>query len=229
MKEQSLTKWLQAGYPHFKENSGVPAWLLPERSFAVVVDNLGDTKVLESSRCLGLSTDTAKEMPDHESLSAGIWREACLDWPQLSLVSAIIMSLLESVDQVMAKHYRGELTIETQVIFRSLMVIAFAPFVSQGRDVLQDIATILDGAAANPADLIRRYTGAVLNDEPVTATRISDCIGSHREWACWADFLQKLAQSFNGDYRLVAVTPPLSEGLADVLADMIKEAPNYGA
>ncbi len=229
MKEQRLTKLLRAGYPHFKENSGVPAWLLPERSFAVVVDNLGDTKVLESSRCLGLSTDTAKEMPDHESLSADMWRQACLDWPQLSLVSAIIMSLLESVDRVMAKHYRGELTIEPQTIFRSLMVIAFAPFVTQGSAVLQDIAAILDGDTDNPAHLIRRYTDAVLNDDSVTATRVSECIGSHQEWTCWADFLQQLALSFNGNYKLVAVTPPLSEGLADVLAEMIKEAPNYGA
>ena len=229
MKEQGLTRWLRAGYPHFKENSGVPAWLLPERSFAIVVDGLGDTKILEGSRCLDLLPDTANKIPDHESFSAGMWREACLDWPHLSLVSSIIMSLLESVDRVMTKHYRGELTIEPQVIFRSLMVIGFAPFVPQGRTVLQDIATILDGDAANPADLIRRYTGAVLNDEPATATRISDCIGSHREWACWADLLQQLASSFNGDYRLVAITPPLSEGLADVLSDMIKEAPNYGA
>ena len=229
MKEQRLTKWLQAGYPHFKENSGVPVWLLPERSFAIVVDGLGDTKILEGSRCLDLLPDTANKIPDHESFSAGMWREACLDWPHLSLVSSIIMSLLESVDRVMTKHYRGELTIEPQVIFRSLMVIAFAPFVPQGRTVLQDIATILDGDAANPADLIRRYTDAVLNDEPGTATRLSECIVSHREWACWADFLQQLALSFNGNYKLVAVTPPLSEGLADVLADMIKEAPNYGA
>lgn len=229
MKEQRLTKLLRAGYPHFKENGGVPAWLLPERSFAVVVDNLGDAKVLESSRCLGLSPDTAKEMPDHESLSAEMWRQACLDWPQLFLVSAIIMSLLDSVDRLMVKHYRGELTIEPQVVFRGLMVIAFAPFVPQGRGVLEDLASILDGDTANPAGLIQRYTGIVLNDDTMTITRASECIGSHREWACWADFLQQLALSFNGNYKLVAVTPPLSEGLADVLADMIKEAPNYGA
>jgi len=229
MKEQRLTKWLEAGYPHFKEYSGVPAWLLPERSFAIVVDKLGDTKVLESSRCLGLLPDTDEEIPDHESFSDEMWRQSCLDWPQLSLVSAIIMSLLESVDRVMAKHYRGELTVEPQVVFRVLMVVAFAPFVPQGRAVLQNIATILDGDAANPARLITLYVNAVLNDDSVTATRISESIGRHREWACWADFLQQLALSFNGNYKLVAVTPPLSEGLADVLADMIKEAPNYGA
>ena len=228
MKEQGLTKLLKAGYPHFKQNSGVPAWLLPERSFAIVVDGLGDTKILEGSRCLDLLPDTANKIPDQESFSAGMWREACLDWPHLSLVSAIITSLLASVDRVMTKHYRGELTVEPQVLFRSLMVIAFAPFVPQGRAVLQNIASILDGDTANPAHLITRYTDAVLDNDPVTVTRIGDCIGSHREWACWADFLQQLASNFNGDYRLVAITPPLSEGLADVLADMIKEAPNYG-
>ena len=127
MKEQRLTKLLVEGYPHFKENSGVPAWLLPEHSFAIVIDNLGDTKVLDSFGCLGQLPYTAKETPDHESSSADMWRQACLDWPQLSLVSAIIISLLESVDRVMAKHYHGELPIEPQVIFRSLMVIAFAP------------------------------------------------------------------------------------------------------
>ena len=229
MKEQRLTKWLEAGYPHFKEYSGVPAWLLPERSFAIVVDNLGDTKVLESSRYLGLLPNTTEEIPDHESFSDEMWRQACLDWPQLSLVSTIIMSLLDSVDRVMAKHYSGELTVEPQVVFRVLMVIAFAPFVPQGRAVLQNIATIMDGDAANPARLITLYIGAVLIDDLVTATRISECIRSHREWDCWADFLQQLAMSFNGNYKLVAITPPLSEGVADVLADMIKESPNYGA
>ena len=229
MKEQRLTKWLEAGYPHFKEYSGVPAWLLPERSFAIVVDNLGDTKVLESSRYLGLLPNTTEEIPDHESFSDEMWRQACLDWPQLSLVSTIIMSLLDSVDRVMAKHYSGELTVEPQVVFRVLMVIAFAPFVPQGRVVLEDIAANLDGDAANPAHLITLYIGAVLIDDLVTATRISECIRSHQEWDCWADFLQQLALSFNGNYKLVAITPPLSEGVADVLADMIKEAPNYGA
>lgn len=227
MEEQRLTNCLKAGYPHFKENSGVPAWLLPERSFAVVVDGLGNTKILEGVRHLDLLPYS--EVPDHKSISDGMWRQACLDWPQLSLVSSIIMALLESADRVMAKHYRGELIIEPQSIFRSLMVIAFAPFVPQGRAVLQNIATILDGDAANPAHLITLYVKAVLNNDLVTATRISESIGSHRDWACWADFLQQLALNFNGNYKLVAVTPPLSESLADVLADMIKEAPNYGA
>jgi len=229
MKEQRLTKLMQAGYPHFKEYGGVPEWLLPERSFAVVVDKMGDTKVLELSRCLGLLPNADAKIHDYDDFPSETWREACLDWPHLSLVSAIISSLLESVDRLMAKRFRGELAIEPQVIFRGLMVIAFVPFVSQGRAMLKNIATILNGDAANPARLIMQYTDAILNDEPVTASRVNECIDSHREWACWTDLIQRLALSFNGNYRLVAVTPPLSEGLADVLADMIKEVPNYGA
>lgn len=229
MKEQRLAEWLKAGYPQFKENSGLPPWLLPEHSFAIVVDGLGDTGILEMSRCPGLLPKVIKEMPDYEVFPAGMWREACLDWPHLSVVSAVITSLLESVDRIMARHHRGELNADPQVIFRSLMVIAFAPFVSQGKTVLQHIATILNANATNPADLITQYTDTVLNEVPITTTKISDCIGSHQEWAYRADLLQRLALNFNGDYRLVAVTPPLSEGLADVLVDMIKETPNYGA
>lgn len=229
MREHSLTKLLKAGYPHFKENSGVPVWLLPERSFAIVVDGLGDTKILEGSRRLDLLPDTANVIPGHESSSAAMWRQTSLDWPQLPLVIGIIMSLLGSVDRIMSKHALGSLKVEPQVIFRSLMVIAFAPFVPQGEAILQDMAVILDGNVANPADLITRYGNAVLSDDLTAVTRVSDCVGAHHDWAHWADFLEQLALNFNGNYKLVAVTPLLSEGLADVLADMIKEAPNYGA
>ncbi len=229
MKEQSLTNALKAGYPHFKETSGVPSWLVPNRSFAVVVDELGDTRILEASRCLGLLPDTLKEIPDDKGSSVAMWRQVCLDWPQLPLVAGIITSLLESVNRIMAKQAIGDLKVEPQVIFRCLMVIAFAPFVPQGRAVMQDMAAILESDAANPAHLVTRYADAVLYDDQVTLTRITDCINGYHDWACWADFLQQLALSSNWSCKLVAVTPPLSEGLADVLADMIKEASTYGA
>jgi len=119
MKKQRVAKWLQAGYPQFKEYSGMPSWLLPERSFAIVVDGLGDTKILESSRCLNLSPNTTKEIPNHEGFSAEMWREACFDWPLLSMVGSVITSLLESVDRIMTKHYHGELNVEAQPLPRS--------------------------------------------------------------------------------------------------------------
>jgi len=229
MKKQGLTEWLKVGYPQFKEYSGMPAWLLPERSFAIVVDGLGDTRMMEMSRCLDLSTPTVKELPAIGSFPAEMWRKACLDWPLLPVISLVITSLLEAGDRIMSKYYRGELKVDPQVIFRSIMVIAFAPFVSQGKTVLQNISTILGGDGTDPARIITRYIDAVLNGDSVTVAEVIECIESHQEWACWADMQQQLAQSFNGDYRLVAVTPPLSERLADVLVDMMKEAPNYGA
>jgi len=229
MSRQKLVSLLQAGYPQFKEHSGVPSWLLPERSFAVVVDGLGDTRMMEMSRCLGLLPDTVEEIPDGDVLPQGMWQEACLAWSCLSLVSETITALLESADRVMAKHNRGDLNTEPQAVFRSLMAIAFAPLVRQGKAVLHDVAVILGGAVDDPADMITRYADAVLSDDPATVTRVVECIGSHREWACWADMLQQLASSFPEDYRMVAVTPQLSEGLVDALADMMKETAHYGA
>ena len=229
MKKQGLTKWLKAGYPQFKEYSGVPAWLLPERSFAIVVDGLGDTRMMELSRCLDLSIPIVKELPDIGSFPAEMWRKACLDWPLLSVISPVITSLLEAGDRIVSKYHCGELTIDPQVIFRSIMVIAFAPFVSKGETVLQNISTILGEDVTDLSNIITRYIDTVSNGDSVTVTKVIECIESHQKWTCWADMQQQLAQSFNGDYRLVAVTPPLSERLADVLVDMMKEAPNYGA
>ena len=205
------------------------AWLLPERSFAIVVDGLGDTRMMELSRCLGLYIPIVKELPDIGSFPAEMWRKACLDWPLLPVISSVITSLLEAGDRIMSKYYRGELTVDLHVVFRSIMVIAFAPFVSQGETVLQNITTILGGDVTDPSHIVTRYIDAVLNGDSVTVTKVVECIGSHQEWACWVDMQQQLVQSFNGDYRLVVVTPPLSERLADVLVDMMKEAPNYGA
>ena len=229
MKKQGLTEWFKAGYPQFKEYSGMPAWLLPERSFSIVVDGLGDIRMAEMSRCLDLLPDTVKEPPDIGNFPAEMWRKACLDWPLLSVISPVITSLLEAGDRIVSKYHCGELTIDPQVIFRSIMVIAFAPFVSQGKTLLQTITTILGGDVTDPSHIITRYIDTVSNGDSVTVTKVIECIESHQKWACWAGMQQQLALSFNGDYRLVAVTPPLSERLADVLVDMMKEAPNYGA
>jgi len=229
MREQKLTEWLKAGYPHFKKHSGVPEWLLPERSFSKVVEGFGEDIIVESSHYLNLLPYSANKIPKHESLPAETWQEVCFDWPHLSLVSSVITSLFESVERIMAKYNRGYLTIELPVIFRSLAVISFAPFIPQGRTVLQNIAELLEGDTADPAELVRRYTDAILQGVSMTAMSVIKCIDSHPEWTCWADLLQRMALEFNGDYKMVAIAPPPSEGLADVLVEMIKEAPDYGA
>ena len=47
MAEQRLVEWLKTGYPHLKESGRLPSWFVPERSFAIVADRLGDSNILE--------------------------------------------------------------------------------------------------------------------------------------------------------------------------------------
>jgi len=115
------------------------------------------------------------------------------------------------------------------VVCRGLLVLAFAPFVPQGQAVLKEIATVLDGDTTSPADLITRFADAVLSGDHEIIARVDDCISRQPTWQHWTRKMQDQALAFTGDYRLVAATPPLSDGLAYALAAMMKEAPHAGA
>jgi len=52
MKEQKVGRWLKKGYPHFKEECGLPAHVLPENSFVRITEELGDESMLEMSQPL---------------------------------------------------------------------------------------------------------------------------------------------------------------------------------
>ncbi len=230
MKIRTVTELLKSGYPHLKEYSGVSTCLLPERSFAVVVDGLGHSRIIESSLFLDLLQNVQGDVPEYDgSLYSPIWKEACIDWPLLSIVKDIIMAAVESIDQVIRKHKQGKLSIELGIIFRGFVVIAFAPFVPNGRDVLRDIATALECDPDNPPGLIRRYTTAILNNDMAKANAVSHCIETYQQWSEWANYVEQFTLGFNESYKVVAVTPPLSEGLAETLADMIKEGQTHGA
>jgi len=48
-------KWLKTGYPHFKEESGLPKWVLPHYSFSRITDELGDYRILQMSQPLSFA------------------------------------------------------------------------------------------------------------------------------------------------------------------------------
>ena len=52
MTGQTLTRWLKAGYPYLKAKSGLPAWLLPERSFNSTVEQVGEQGVVSLGNLL---------------------------------------------------------------------------------------------------------------------------------------------------------------------------------
>lgn len=228
MHKQRLIDHLKEGYSSIKEASKLPPWLLPERSFAVVVDNLGEAKVLELSRCLNLPIDMTG-ISETGSLSAETWQQACLDWTKTSLVGDVVITLMESVERIMNKRFCSGLNVDIKFVFRILMVVAFAPFISRGRDILNDIAIILNSDANSPADMIKRYTDSVVDGHTMVSIMVNDCIDGYQDWSSWADLLQQLSVHFEANYKLVAITPPLSEELVNVLVEMFKEVPVNGA
>ena len=232
MAEQKLVKLLKTGYPHFKEYGGLPSWLLPERSFAIVADGFGDNNLLEMARPLGLpsSMDLFNQtLSVNADESADGWPTAAACWPPLPVIKPTAISLFEASDRIMSQIRQGELKTDHAVISRILLVIAFAPFDPQGRDILEEIAPILDGDATSPAELITRFANAVLSGDDEIVTRVDDCINGQSTWQRWTEKMQEQALAFTGEYKLVAVTPPLSDGLARALAAMMKEATDAGA
>ena len=199
MTEQRLVKLLETGYPHLKEYGGLPSWLLPERSFAIVADGLGDNNILEMARPLGkprgmdlisrtLNTDTDK--------SADGWPTAAACWPLLPVIKPIVVSLFEASGRIMSQIRRDELETDPSVVWRVLLVMAFAPFDPQGRDILEEIATILDGDVALPADLITRFADAALSGDDEIMTRVDDCINRQHPWQRWTEKMQEQALAF---------------------------------
>lgn len=229
MSEQRITKWLENGYPMFKEHSGLPAYLLPERSFSSFADQLGDNRILEISRPLNLDIEIsshAEKLTEADELQNKVWHEACLHWPLLVIVEPVIYSLLDACDRIVSQFDRGKLEVDPVIVCRNLMILAFAPFVPQGRPILEEIAAVLDSNHTYPAELITQFADAAVRGDFVAVTRVNDCISNHQQWIAWFGELQKQAISFPHNPRLIAITPPLSDGIADVLATMIKEGPN---
>jgi hypothetical protein len=232
MAEQRLVKLLKTGYPHFKEYGGLPSWLLPERSFAIVADGFGDSNILEMAQPLGLPSGMdliSRTLNTDTDKSADGWSTAAVCWPLLPVVKPIAVSLFEASDRIISQIRRGELKTDPSVVWRILLVMGFAPFDPQGRDILEKIATILGGDVTLPAELITRFADAVLSGDDEAITRVDDCINRQHPWQRWTEKMQEQALNFTGEYKLVAVTPPLSDRLACALAEMMKEATDAGA
>jgi len=231
MTQDRLAKWVMKGYPYLKECAGLPPWLLPERSFGKIVDGLGDGAILEMAQPLDLGPGIVQrgDLPDPEGMMADAWREACLRFPPLSAVRPLVEVCLEASDGILRQLCKGETDIDSLAVCRSIAVLAFAPFIPQGKALSEELAAILGGRSDSPAGLIAKYAHAVESGNNRTVRAVDNCIKRYPRWPEWFTVFEKRAADFPSNPRLIAVTPPLSEGLTDVMADMIKEAWNHGA
>jgi hypothetical protein len=227
MTQGRLITWLKAGYPYLKAGSGLPSWLLPERSLRRTADELGDGSILRMSQPLQLTKGIEAvfdQALDPASFTPEAWQEAVKRWPPLSQVRPVVEAFLEVAGRVRAQFRRIRSGAAPMVICRHLAVLLFAPFIPEGRPVLEELAPILGGSASEPAELIRSYAEAVIDEDAVVVEKVSQCILKYSAWAEWASVLEEETLKCRYTPSLITVTPPPSAELVDALALMIKEA-----
>jgi hypothetical protein len=232
MKEQKLSRWLKKGYPHFKEECGLPAHVLPENSFVRITDELGDESMLELSQPLlsaeGIQVSIDKE-GDPDTVPTQEWQAAVTLWPARPGVKPVVEAFLDTTGRIIRQFHSGQLKMPMEIVCRALGVLGFAPFLHTGREIMEDIAIILGGTADDPPEMIRRYADTVTSGNVEKVSYIDDCIAKHRQWASWAELLLRQVRNFPYTLKPVGITPPLSAEVIRVLAQMMKEGETHGA
>ncbi|MFC1909858.1 hypothetical protein ACFLXC_01010 [Chloroflexota bacterium] len=226
MAKQKLTNWIKTGYPYIKEGAKLPAWVLPENGLNRMVDQVGDNGILETSQPLGLTDRMEKllsKTPDPESVPSPEWQEAVTRWPHLSQIRPLIEAFWEVSGPLTAHLPAIKSRIDPMVIYRSMAVLLFAPFVEQGKVLMEELAEILCTPANNAAGLIRSYAVAVRDSNINTLEKVNLCIVKYSIWQQWASAMQKQVLDCQHTPKLIAVTPAYSDNLIGLLATMMKE------
>jgi len=231
MKEQKVGRWLKKGYPHFKEECGLPEHVLPQHSFVRVIDELGDESMLKLSQPLRLAENIQASIDnkgDPETVATKEWQTAVMLWPACPGVRPVVEAFLDATARIMRQFHGGQLKMSMEIVCRALGVLGFAPFLHTGREIMEDIATILGGTADDPPDMIRRYADTVTSGNAETESYIDDCITKNSRWAAWVKLLLQEVRDFPYTPKPVGITPPLSAEVIRVLARMLNEGADNG-
>jgi len=229
MKEQKLGRWLKKGYPHFKEECRLPAYVLPEHSFVRLMDELGDEHMMELSQPLRSAEDMQdliEKEADPETVPAEVWQAAITLWPACPGVKPVVDSCLDATGRIMNQFQSGRLKMFLETACRALVVMGFAPFMYTGREIMEDIAAVLGGTADDPPEMIRRYADIVTSGDVETVSHIDCCIAKHHHWEAWVELLLQQVRDFPHKLKPVGITPPLSAEIIGALTRMMKEEQN---
>ncbi len=222
----TLTTWLKAGYPHLKEQSGLPVWILPEHTVSRVADELGDDGILKMSRPLGLANGIdilLEKAPDPDKLPGEVWQATVIGWPSLSHVKDVVEACLEATSMIMRLFNTGRLKADPDMVCRGMVVLGFAPFFGEGKPVLNGLATVLKGDAGLPAQLLKRYAGVVAAGDIITLMQVDECIARYSQWAELATTFMNCAANFTYVPKPIGITPTISTEMVEMLAEMMKE------
>lgn len=224
MSDGLLTRYLEAGFPHFRQMSGLPEWLVPDVS--KVARKLGDEGMLKLAEPLGLADGLKAFLalaPEADSLPVKIWQEGTGGWQGLRQVLPTTMALLRACEKVDALERQGALKVSFASLVRDLAVISCAPFAPNGSELLNRLASILCSSAAEPAGLLDLYITAVVTGDNDTLDGIEYCILENPAWVAWSKTFLATGKAFPFQPRVIGVSPPLTSGLRQVLVAMIME------
>jgi hypothetical protein len=222
MKERKLAGFIKGGYHHVKAEAGLAPWVLPEHGFNRIVDETGDDGILKLARSLDLAEGVERLMesaPDPAAVSPQAWQDAAKQWQYLAQLQPVIAAFLEVAAPVMAPLAR----VKPEVICRNVAVLLFAPFVAQGKAILEEVAVIL-GRANNPAELVLGYGEAVGRQDVITLEKVDRSIVKYSPWVAWASAMQEQVLKCGHTPKLVAVTPAPAAEIIGLLAILIEEA-----
>ena len=146
-----------------------------------------------------------------------------MDWPLLSSVKEMVEACLEATTLIMRRFERGQLKAEPVMVCRGMVTLSSAPFWPEGKPVLNELAAVLKGDAGLPAELLKRYAGAVADGDIITVIQVDECIGRYSQWSQLAAELIKRASNFTYVPKPIGITPTISTEMVEVLAEMMKE------
>jgi hypothetical protein len=226
MREGLLTQYIEAGFPYLKQMARLPEGLAPD--FTKVARTLGDEIMLEISEPLGLAERIKAlpaEAPDPYGLPIEIWQQGIANWPPVAQVLPVTMALLRACEKVDALEQQGTLKIDFTLV-RGLAVIAYAPFAPNGSKLLDRLADVLGGTAAEPARLLERYITAVMAGDTDILSNVDCCVQENPAWHEWAERFLATGKDFPFLPRVIGISPPLTDGLKQVLVNMVMEVLN---
>jgi len=225
MAERKLTEWVKVGYPYMKREAGLAPWAMPEHGFNRIADEVGDDGLLALARPLFLAERVVQLMeraPEPAAVPPQAWQEAMRKWQYLPQLEPVIAAFLEVSGPLLAQVVRFKPVIDPAMVCRHVSVLLFAPFIDQGRALLEEVAAIL-GRANSPAEVIRGYGEAVGQRDVTTLEKIDRSILKYSAWQEWAASMQERLRGCRCTPKLVAVTPAPAADIIGLLVTMMKE------
>lgn len=212
-------------YPHFKRVLGFPPWFLPEQAINRVCEQLGEDGLLElalPSGACGRGETYLGQIPPPETVPDQIWEDGVNEWQPHGQVKPVVEACLQARDTIMRRLDKGGIDFELAQVCGSLAVLALVSFLPASPGLLTKLAEVFE--TAEPCVMLTRYAQAVVEGQADIVNEVHSCISEDSVWTTFASLFCRYAATFPFTPKVVAVTPPLSTEVANVLISMIKEA-----